>query len=401
MFECESFMILYCVLFREYDRREDENTLRNSQLMSRLGLSESRLNNLMPLSRESFLQESHILRSQNSMDAHNAKSSIDCDDEDIKQHGAFAFGKVAHGDDFTTPMTQNFLPKRGFGFPFQNKLGMHQDLGYGKVATSEETHFNGTNPYVLHNTNDTVFHPTLPSDDTIRSPFFPLRANPISYDINEQQDTSYKMEASPSSSTFNESIQPMTNDLNSKRMDPAMNNFGGVWSRAGYEKANDTKQNAEQSNYIHGRIDNPINVSSSYAFTKASPIRNTIRQPNRSIMHETQIPAALRSVLQHENIDYENDFYWMAKFKRDRLTDPVGLEKSCLNSKMMLSGMNSFNPIRGLSGSTSIFSDDGDISMSSLINQSSADFPFHPITFTKPNQRNQDDPYINQSQESV
>jgi len=355
--------------------------------MSRLGLSESGLNNQIPLPRD-YLKESNIMRSQHSMEA---KSSIDGDEEDAKHHGAFAFGKRPQGDDFTSPQTQNFLTKRGFGFPFQNKLAINKDLGFSKVDTCDDTHFTGTNPYALHNTNDTGFHPTYSDDST--SPFSPLRANPISY--GGEYPDSGKMVEAPSSSTFNEAIEPISTDLNYKSINPAVNNFIGVWSRVGYDKANDTS-----------RMDNPINLnpSTSYAFAKASPIRNTIRQPNRSTLYENQIPAALRSVLQHENIDYENDFYWMSKFKRDRLTDPVGLERSCVNSKMMLSGMNSFNPVRGLSGSMSIFTDDGDISMTSLINQSSTDFPFHRIASNKPISqpgRSQDHSYINHCQENV
>lgn len=47
----------------------------------------------------------------------------------------------------------------------------------------------------------------------------------------------------------------------------------------------------------------------------------------------TQLPSSvLMSILRQENIDYENDFYWIQKFHHERLRDPVSLERSLLLS---------------------------------------------------------------------
>lgn len=69
--------------------------------------------------------------------------------------------------------------------------------------------------------------------------------------------------------------------------------------------------------------------------------RESVKDNQRSqlIQQNADIPQVLRSILRNENIDYENDFYWMAKFRKDRMADPDSLERSCLNSKLFLSGI--------------------------------------------------------------
>lgn len=42
------------------------------------------------------------------------------------------------------------------------------------------------------------------------------------------------------------------------------------------------------------------------------------------------IPSVLLSILRQENIDYENDFYWLTQFHAEKRRDPTGLEKSLL-----------------------------------------------------------------------
>mmetsp|Transcript_9901 Transcript_9901/g.16301 ORF Transcript_9901/g.16301 Transcript_9901/m.16301 type:complete len:1086 (-) Transcript_9901:92-3349(-) len=54
---------------------------------------------------------------------------------------------------------------------------------------------------------------------------------------------------------------------------------------------------------------------------------------------QPDLPSVLRSILRQENIDYENDFYWMTKFNGERQRDASTLEKSLLSlqqSTMMM-----------------------------------------------------------------
>jgi hypothetical protein len=44
----------------------------------------------------------------------------------------------------------------------------------------------------------------------------------------------------------------------------------------------------------------------------------------------------LLSVLRQENIDYENDFYWLNKFQKERMRDPSKLERSLQQSRAMM-----------------------------------------------------------------
>jgi hypothetical protein len=43
---------------------------------------------------------------------------------------------------------------------------------------------------------------------------------------------------------------------------------------------------------------------------------------------EGELPSVLLSVFQKQNIDYQNDFYWLAKFKEDRFSNRNDVEKS-------------------------------------------------------------------------
>ena len=48
------------------------------------------------------------------------------------------------------------------------------------------------------------------------------------------------------------------------------------------------------------------------------------------------MPAILRSILKQENIDYQNDFYWMNRFQQERMRDPDTFEKSMEQSTSLL-----------------------------------------------------------------
>lgn len=71
----------------------------------------------------------------------------------------------------------------------------------------------------------------------------------------------------------------------------------------------------------------------STVFSNAS-VASYLQQSRRN-----ELPKALQSVLQREKIDYENDFYWMTQFRKDRLNDPASFERSCMNSRLLFSGV--------------------------------------------------------------
>lgn len=55
------------------------------------------------------------------------------------------------------------------------------------------------------------------------------------------------------------------------------------------------------------------------------------------------MPSVLRSILRQENIDYENDFYWLNKFQKERVKNPEELEKSLLLQSKMSMSNNEYN----------------------------------------------------------
>jgi len=58
------------------------------------------------------------------------------------------------------------------------------------------------------------------------------------------------------------------------------------------------------------------------------------RSALRDQFSRENMPSVLLSILKQENIDYENDFYWMAQFQAERRRDPAGLERSIISASM-------------------------------------------------------------------
>ena len=48
------------------------------------------------------------------------------------------------------------------------------------------------------------------------------------------------------------------------------------------------------------------------------------------------LPSVLMSIMKQENIDYQNDFYWLTKFQQQRQQDPPVFESSLLMSQSLL-----------------------------------------------------------------
>lgn len=76
--------------------------------------------------------------------------------------------------------------------------------------------------------------------------------------------------------------------------------------------------------------------------TRRSALRGQQHQPQS----RDDLPSVLLSILRQENIDYENDFYWMAQFHAERRRDPAAVERSILDASRM--GMRPAG--RGISG---------------------------------------------------
>ncbi len=56
--------------------------------------------------------------------------------------------------------------------------------------------------------------------------------------------------------------------------------------------------------------------------------------PSSVTSSRNDLPSVLLSVLRAENIDYENDFYWLAKFNHERRHNPQLLEQSLMRHSM-------------------------------------------------------------------
>jgi hypothetical protein len=114
--------------------------------------------------------------------------------------------------------------------------------------------------------------------------------------------------------------------------------MNGVWTPQGYTPQSHTQTIQKQPNTLYSNnpvTPNPTNEESSYLGNhhQSQQQLNQQRGESRSQPPITHVPSLLRSILNQENIDYENDFYWLNRFHVEKNRDPIGLEQSLLHSQ--------------------------------------------------------------------
>ena len=158
---------------------------------------------------------------------------------------------------------------------------------------------------------------------------------------------------------------------------------GGVWGPYGYSRtANENTnqdvnlgnpKNTRRSNAMFPQIDADIALSyyksgpSVHNRVGAGPInpfgeRSVSFSPDR-VNNRQDMPSILRSILKQENIDYQNDFYWMNRFQEDKMKDPTNFENS-LSQSMSLLGKQPALRTSQLPGGSAMF--DGDMNSFNL-----------------------------------
>jgi hypothetical protein len=85
--------------------------------------------------------------------------------------------------------------------------------------------------------------------------------------------------------------------------------------------------------------------------------RSVSFSPDR-VQTRSDMPSILRSILKQENIDYQNDFYWMNRFQQDKMRDPEHFEKSMSQSTSILRKNNN-TYASSYQGDSIIFDQDG------------------------------------------
>lgn len=153
---------------------------------------------------------------------------------------------------------------------------------------------------------------------------------------------------------------------------PIVAGAAGVWTPQGYMKSSHytptsaatvttiNMQSPEPNHTSHrntGIINNNQHLlSSSLRAGEMRPIQNNpsafatpslhsrSQDPTQSMLggDAASVPSLLRSILNQENIDYQNDFYWMQRFRLERERDPRALEHSLAQS--LLYSQTSLNP---------------------------------------------------------
>jgi len=78
-----------------------------------------------------------------------------------------------------------------------------------------------------------------------------------------------------------------------------------------------------------------------YDFRSGASMSGPFVPGRASAVGMSGVPSVLRSVLKQENIDFENDFYWLSKFQQERRHNPEEMEQSLQRSMstLMMTGV--------------------------------------------------------------
>jgi hypothetical protein len=160
--------------------------------------------------------------------------------------------------------------------------------------------------------------------------------------------------AAPSIETF------QTNNLTNKA---PFTGLGGVWGPNGYTRGESTHHNQVKDIFNSRILPSGDGVAMSYyksafnnkeSFSQAAASqgpygdRSVAFSPDR-VRSRHDMPSILRSILKEENIDYQNDFYWMNRFKEERMRDPENFDRSLNQSMLNMSrtGLNGASTMEG------------------------------------------------------
>jgi hypothetical protein len=206
----------------------------------------------------------------------------------------------------------------------------------------------------------------------------------------EQQQQVHQKVPEDISSTAVPSIETFqTNNIASKA---PFTGLGGVWGPNGYTRGENTHHNQVKDIFNSRLLPSGDGVAMSYyksvfnnkeSFSQAAASqgpygdRSVAFSPDR-IRSRNDMPSILRSILKEENIDYQNDFYWMNRFKEERMKDPENFDKS-LNQSIMNMSRNGLNGASTMEGSMFLDQDFPDFNDESSNLNSGVDgrFPFY------------------------
>lgn len=105
-------------------------------------------------------------------------------------------------------------------------------------------------------------------------------------------------------------------------------------------------------------------------------IHSTNYSSGNSSTGRRDLPGVLRSILKKENIDYENDFYWLTKFQHEKKRNPAALERSLLaSSRLDFSPTLSGFPMFDLRNSSSSIAEPSQINPAFALDHSAAQRP--------------------------
>lgn len=134
---------------------------------------------------------------------------------------------------------------------------------------------------------------------------------------------------------------------------PSVSISNGLWGPKGYSqvRTTDKDDNLKNNNDSarqggnspkqgrHGRVEVSFfnNEGGSNTWDQSPRARRSvghIRPDATTVRTNNNLPSVLRSILKQENIDYENDFYWLNRFQQERKSlGPTEMEKSLLQSQ--------------------------------------------------------------------
>jgi hypothetical protein len=116
------------------------------------------------------------------------------------------------------------------------------------------------------------------------------------------------------------------------------------------------------------RSRNRMNFNPNVSHTVSSSIHGANDRIGSNPFISEEMPSVLLSVFQNNNIDYQNDFYWLERFRREKLLNSDKLEESLRLSSILGPGQQAdYLPSTNSAGQPGLFSPNSSMANRSII----------------------------------
>lgn len=208
------------------------------------------------------------------------------------------FHRIHEVDNLFQSALGNSIRKPHIPYHQQQQEGFHSGSGHSTNHESKSNHE----------------VPSPPKTIPFPSGLIREQSNEMEYEYDKSDMPAFATKPSLVTSTY---IGGLSFEAHSPAMSEGENSVSPVMKPPAIQR--------QTSDDVAGMLARPSNIEfSQFPQGMYSTQLHDARSPGSA----SDLPSVLMSVFRQQNIDYQNDFYWLAKFQHDKFRDPQELERS-------------------------------------------------------------------------